>query len=304
MKRIRFWIQDYFGFSPTETTGFIVLMFLIFFLLILPPIIKPLLPVSDTDNADKAQLEALIVKLESVQTVEKTASSPSNPKYFSFNPNTSSEADFLSLGIDTKTARTIMNYRNKGGYFTIKSDFKKVYGLKEETYLRLYPYIDLPEKKAVFVQSAHSSKKKFKAYSPKEKEIFQPFDINKADSTQLIKINGIGNKLAQRILNYRNKLGGFIHQDQLEEVYGLDTVVVKRLKESSLIDVNFTPDKINVNTATLEELRQHPYISYKIAKTIIAYRDQHGSFNSLSALKNIHSISPQTFIKIEPYLTL
>ena len=142
-------------------------------------------------------------------------------------------------------------------------------------------------------------KKEFKPYEPKK--IIQ-FDINEADSSQLEKIYGIGFKTAIRILKYRQRLGGFIHTDQYAEVWGLDTAVVTELKKRTRIAPDFIPIKIKINEAPFEEFKDHPYIGYKFAKVILAFKDKHGKYYSAAQLKEIKILTDKDIEKMLPYL--
>jgi competence protein ComEA len=92
--------------------------------------------------------------------------------------------------------------------------------------------------------------------------------------------------------------------NQLQEVYGLDTVVVAELNKRTFVEPTFEPKKIDLNMATEKELAAHPYISNKLAKAIAAYRFQHGNFTSLQDLTKIALVDEAFYTKIKPYLTL
>jgi DNA uptake protein ComE-like DNA-binding protein len=129
------------------------------------------------------------------------------------------------------------------------------------------------------------------------------FDLNKADTSQLSQIKGIGPGLSRRIIKYRDLLGGFISENQIREVYGLDSTVVEELLKYGYIHSNAPLIKISVNTATLQDLTAHPYISPKVASIIVDYRKQHGSYSSLESLYNIRALNKATLDKLAPYLS-
>jgi competence ComEA-like helix-hairpin-helix protein len=160
---------------------------------------------------------------------------------------------------------------------------------------QIYPYINLPVVKEV----GKSFKKEFA-----KNKLDSLFDLNLVDSIKLLDVYGIGPVLSSRVVRYREKLGGFVSENQLHEVYGLDSIVVKRLSDLSFINQSFKPKKINLNTFTEKQLSSHPYLSRSDASAIVAYRFQHGSFQSLEDIRNIQSIDKETFIKIESYLTV
>ena len=118
----------------------------------------------------------------------------------------------------------------------------------------------------------------------------------------MIALPGIGSKLAARIINFRNKLGGFYSVEQIGETFGLQDSVFQKIKGWLIVDG--TVQKININSATKEELGKHPYIRWNLANAIVAYRNQHGDFKSLNELKNIAVIDEATFEKIVHYLSL
>jgi competence protein ComEA len=128
-----------------------------------------------------------------------------------------------------------------------------------------------------------------------------PIDINLADTAAFIAFPGIGSRLADRIIRFREKLGGFYSIDQIGEVYGLADSVFQKIKPF-LLAGPYDLKKININTATLEELKAHPYIRYAIANSIVQYRNQHGNFTSIEELKKIVLITNDTYEKISAYL--
>jgi competence protein ComEA len=147
----------------------------------------------------------------------------------------------------------------------------------------------------------HRNGKKFPA-SRFFKPQLSPIDINMADSTAFIALPGIGSRLAERIIHFREKLGGFHSIDQIAEVYGLADSVFHLIRPL-LQNPPFTVKKININTAGLDELKAHPYIRYAIANSIVRYREQHGAYADIEDLKKIMLITEQIYNKISPYLT-
>ncbi len=126
--------------------------------------------------------------------------------------------------------------------------------------------------------------------------------INQSDSAAWEALPGIGPKLAARILSYRSKLGGFHSIEQVGETFGLPDSVFTRIRPFLVADAQNMPAKLDLNHASLEELQAHPYISFQLAKVIVAYRKQHGPFSHKSDLQKIALITPDLFIKLEPYI--
>jgi len=231
-------------------------------------------------------------------TVENPNDEVENPdiKLPNFDPNLVSDEDFLQMGLSGKQTAVIRNYLSKGGVFKNKEDFKKMYCINEDEYNRLSPYIIIP------AHQRDSSKKTF----VKTKESYIPksditLELNSADTLTLTQLHGIGTSSAKRIVKYRDLLGGFINKEQLYEVYGFDSLQFNQVEEH----VNVNPDlvkKININLASFDDLKKHPYIKIKTANAIINYRKQHGNYKEITDIKKLVLMDDGLFSKLAPYL--
>ena len=300
MLRLRHWIKDFFGFPRSHINGFIILLILTTLLLFSEPIWHWWISNDPSDSQrDRAKLDSLVA-LWNHQNEPRSqdGSEPQKLDLFHFDPNIASAKDLLALGFTQNLAMRITRYREKGGKFRTKSDLLKIYGVDSAFYQRVYPFISLPERVAI-------NKKGAKKYEPKNvltvKKAAEKFDLNNADTSELKKIYGIGDKLSLRILKYREALGGFVDMNQLKEVYGLDSLVINRLSENSTIQNEFQPKKININTASEKQLSSHPYLN-KVAKAIVSYRFQHGNFRAVEDIRNVGSIDEKSIQRIIPYL--
>ena len=137
------------------------------------------------------------------------------------------------------------------------------------------------------------------------KNIYTPqlIDINVADTSAFIALPGIGSKLSQRIISFRNKLGGFYKTDQIAETFGLADSTFQKIKPSLQLG-NPVVKQLNINSASADDLKLHPYIRYAIANAIVQYRSQHGNYAALSDLKKIMLITDDVYNKMFPYLQL
>ncbi len=142
-------------------------------------------------------------------------------------------------------------------------------------------------------------------YVAKARQFRQPkiIDINTADTTAFIQLPGIGSKLASRIILFREKLGGFYSTKQIAEVYGLKDSVYRKILPYLKCETGAVK-KLHINVAGKDELKQHPYIRWQIAEALIAYREQHGIFDSFSDLGKINLIDSVVLTKMIPYLSL
>jgi competence protein ComEA len=299
MRRLRAWVRHYFGFSRTETNGFLILLPLMAIFIFSEPVYEwwsvRYGPVPE-DNP--RHLDSLMAQWKWTKPADSSTDSM-HAAPFPFDPNSASSADLIRLGLSDKLAERIVRYRAKGGKFKIRMDFQKIYGLDSASFARLEPFIQLPEKKTLRPFVAKGS-------SAGSHQVVRSvlFDLNLADSSQLISIYGIGEKLSKRIIAYRTRLGGFISMDQLHEVFGLDTAVIRQLQKKSFITTDFVPRRINVNLADKKELTTLPYIRFPLANAITTWRFQHHGFKSIDELKQIVLLDEATFEKIKPYLTV
>lgn len=205
---------------------------------------------------------------------------------FDFDPNTATDDDFLRLGFSEKQIRTIRNFQNKGGEFRAASDFFKIYGISETMKRTLADYIVIENK----VDEIEKT----------QRRIFQ-VEINSADSVELKKLPGIGEKLSKRIVKYRDLLGGFYEINQLKEVYGLREETVKSLEEMIIIDQGKIK-KVDLNFADRNELARHPYIQKERAQQIIQFRTKYGSINNPSVLCDSMILNMEEYARLKPYL--
>lgn len=330
--RLQSQIRDYFGFSHRESRGFIILLLLTLLFLLIPFLYRyaaDTKPV-DTSAADERKLDSLVALMRAEEAKQPqfgdrsdkektTAERFSEPKLFAFDPNTVSVAGWQQLGVPRWLAERIDKYRSKGGQFRKKEDLLRIYDFPPDLYDQLEPYVTLKEtggertRESRFVSDAvergkSDGQESYKPTDPQrrtglafaERPALQPFDINTADTTQLIALKGIGATLAGRIVKYRDALGGFITTEQFRDVYGLDSVALAELLKFGKIQS--VARKIPVNTASAEELDRHPFLSRRQAQIIVSYREQHGAYTSAESLKPIRILDAKTIEKIAPYL--
>lgn len=233
-----------------------------------------------------------------------------NPKYatgklFGFDPNTLDATGWKRLGVREKTIIIIQHFLAKGYKFRQPEDIKKVYGLSAKEAERLMPFIHISQKEAPGNKDFTDRGKTVYPADNTATEIKKTalININTADTSAFIALPGIGNKLAARIVNFRQKLGGFSSVAQLGETYGIPDSTFQKIKPR--LQCNAPALKtININTADINTLRAHPYLRWNIANAIINYRQQHGTYKSVEDIRKIDIITDELYNKIAPYLVI
>lgn len=302
MIKIRQWLQDLLGFSRSEANGTLVLIVLLILFAILPRLYLNGLAPSGTIPPDpeilnlwSAELKAATLRPEKIGNTEQTSVTPR--ELFTFDPNQVSKTQLITLGFSDRSATNLIRYRESGGGFRVKSDLNKIYGVSEAYLTEIWKFIDLPE--TIATPPAEKEPITGKATSGSSD---LKLEINTVSAEELQQIRGIGPVLSERIVKFRDRLGGFYASEQLGEVYGLSPEVLSTLKEA--IFIRNEVKKINLNTDSASHLYSHPYIDYKLAGTIVNYRTQHGKFEYVEDLRAIKIISDSLYQKIYPYLSL
>ncbi|MGB8193482.1 MAG: helix-hairpin-helix domain-containing protein [Chitinophagaceae bacterium] len=313
-------LKEYLSFTKKERIAIVTLVALILGIYLMPRFIKPKEePPSEKEIREFKLLEQQLASNDSskknnytdddeppLSYASHTSEENRRPvQLFYFDPNTISANDWKRLGLRDKTIGTIQKYLSKGGHFYKPADIKKIYGLKPDEYERIAAYIRIErpeahepsERKSYNAPDRHAeSPKKFAAR-------ISIIDINTADTAGFVALPGIGSKLAARIVNFREKLGGFYSVEQVGETYGLPDSTFQKIRSwLSVQEGNIR--QININTVTADELKLHPYIRWNLAGAIIRYREQHGTFKTLEELKQIVAINSETYAKIAPYLRI
>lgn len=300
----RQFVKDYLSFTKGERRAVLVLLALVVLFFILPYWWRPQRhaapgEIPATSNRDMANGPP--------PGHASPAAPVITPRLFYFDPNTLAAEGWQQLGLRDKTIRTILHYREKGGYFRHPEDIGKIYGLLPADYARLLPYVKIKQQVPAFgkaaAKPAYIPYRQYPYAYPPRPLIPRSIDINTADSAAFIALPGIGSRLANRIINFRDKLGGFYSIEQVGETYALPDSTFQQIKGILHCD-SYAVRRININTADANTLRQHPYIRWNIANAIVAYRGQHGDYTSVDELLRIEIISPDVFQKIRPYLSL
>lgn len=315
-------MDSFFWFRKEEFRGVMVVLLLGTTLALLASFVQRRTAIEAISPEQKSRLMALWLQdsLAKAQALEaNTAFTPKNESEKSnssinwslqgtFNPNDASDQDWLSRGLSKNQVRSINKYTSTGAQFHSLEDLKRVYVLSDE-------WVDFFAADFAFPEPARTEHTK-----PRQKDEHLDYEetvvverafereqprvnINIADTTALMEIRGIGSYYANKLVNYRSALGGFHDMNQLKELYNIREETLLILENSTFIDRNQL-QCLAINSASAEELAQHPYLSRNQSKAIVAFRTEHGAFQVEQDLLKCVVISEDLLEKIRPYLCL
>jgi len=170
-------------------------------------------------------------------------------------------------------------------------------------------------RKERYNNSFQQNRKQYNSYDSEKNKKNTPFEkqetktqyaivkleLNRCDSTEIVVVPQFGAKRAQKLVEYREKLGGFYAFEQLKEVFILQNIEVDLLKKYFTIDLSLI-HKININTASYKELVSHPYIDSYLTKLIINYREKNGNFTSMEEIQKATNAYQELIEKLRNYI--
>lgn len=229
-----------------------------------------------------------------------------------FDPNTADSSTLVHVGLKKWQASNMLKYRAKGGRYRRAEDIKKLYGMTDSMYMALLPYIKI-DTIAVdqYRDSVRRSQRDSMVVDSMPRYVSQKRDtilnLRTADTTELKMIRGIGSYRAKQIVRYREQLGGFAHVKQLYEVKALQPLLTDSMSSDSLL-AHFWLDSViidplRVNSAGVEKLQRHPYLSFEQAKAIYELRRKKIHLDSITQLKKVECFTEQELKRLTPYLS-
>lgn len=291
--------KDFFYYTKSERRVILLLLAIALLLLGIWAVMEYLRPVEvPVTLSESEEIDSFLANLEEQEKIRKshTPKNEISAVLQPFDPNTADSVLLRQLGLPVYIVRNILKYRAKGGVFRSPESFSRIYGLKEEVYQKLKPYITI----APLVSVSHVRTDTFRQlkdtipYIPKYEE-GTIVDLNKADTSILKRIPGIGSTLARMIVVYRQRLGGFYDVSQLQEV---PHVRVELNKWFVVTPAGL--HKIQVNSASLDKLRSHPYMDFYKAKAIMEYRRKRGKIKGLSQLSMFEEFTEKDLKRLSP----
>lgn len=247
---------------------------------------------------EKKQIRRFRHKIDSLKKIKQQ-----EEKYviYPFNPNYISDFEGYKLGMSVEEIDRLHAYREKGKWINSKADFQRVTKVSDSLLSKISPYFDFPDWVTEQIQNEY---KNYEEDNKKELPFHLKKDLNVATAEDLIKIRGIGEVLSQRIVRYRKKIGGFVNDIQLKDVYGLDYEVTQRLLNKFTVKDTNSVEKVEVNSASIVKLLEVPYFDYELARKIRNYRLLHEGFKNFGELMKVEGFPVYKIDRIKLYLTL
>lgn len=222
---------------------------------------------------------------------------------YPFNPNYLTDFKGYLLGLTPSELDRLYAFRAKGGSMHSVEDFKKVSGVSDSLLAILEPYLQ-------FRAAREKNEKDINRYQPtvppgaEGGSAIEPGDLNTVSASELQSIRGIGPVLSRRIIRFRNALGGFLVNEQLSDVYGLDAEVAARTLRRFRVLTKPEIKLVNVNEASVEELAELVYIPFPLAEAIIRRREELGAIRSFDEITHLEGFPSEKIDRIRLYLGL
>ncbi len=269
----------YFNFSKSQRSGLLALLVLIVVLQTIYFFVDFSWPIKQ--NSEKEKWLAVQIEIDSLKSTMTIKES----KLYPFNPNFISDYKGYKLGMNVKEIDRLLSFRKQNKFVNSAEEFQKVTQVSDSLLRVIAPYFKFPD----WV----NHKTKWKTYNNPNYPVFinkgKPIviDINMATTQELVKVYGVGEVIAQRIVSYKESLGAFVDMEQLNEVWGLSPEVLTNLNKQFKVKSMIGIKKVDVNNASIKELAQFPYFKYAVAKQIVIYRSMNGTINSVDDLIKI-----------------
>ena len=253
-----------------------------------------------TENPEILAFQNQIDSLKAVEVESKI------PKIFPFNPNYITDFKGEQLGMSLEEIDRLVAFRKTGKFVNSRKEFQNVTKISDSLLAKIAPFFKFPD----WVEKQHQYQKEnsisdkftYQNYKKTAKNDVSTTDLNKATSADLQYISGIGEKTAERIIQYRSKLQGFTLNEQLYEVWGLQKEIADKTLETFTVKQKPIIKTVNINSLSFKELLRIPYMNYTLCKKIFDYKDEVAEIQKISELKNIEDFPLDIYNRLVLYL--
>ena len=287
-------IKSYFVFNSSQRNGILFLLLLVSGF----AVINNYIDFTTENLLDTNSKEVLAVQKE-LDSIRTLLTESNQPKIYPFNPNFITDFKGYKLGMSSEEIDRLLDYRKQNKWINSKEDFKKVTKVSDSFLDQISSYFKFPD-------WISNPKPKYSDWRKgfKEKTFDQKIDLNSANQLELKKVNGIGEALSKRIIDYRDKLGGFTNDIQLYEVYGLDYQLTDKVRNDFTVKTPKEIIKMNLNKISASDIATVPGISFELAKRIWEFRILNERIVDFIELKKIEGLTERKLQGIQLYLKL
>lgn len=292
-------MKSHFKFTQKQRSGIFLLLVLIVILqCVYFFVVSIAIRISSEEiSINQGELEKFQNEVDSLRLVEIENR---KPKIYPFNPNYIADYKGYTLGMTNEEIDRLLMFREQDKWVNSVKQFQEVTKVSDSLLNTISPYFKFPD----WVTNP-KPKSTFAYQNNTPKSYDEKIDLNTATVSQLRKVNGIGEKLSERIVNYRNKFsGGFIADVQLIDVYGLTPEVIERVLNQFTVKTPRQIVKYNLNDITRDQLVTIQHIDYELAYEIIEQRTLREGFKSIDELTKVKGFPIDKIEIIKLYLTL
>ena len=284
--------KSHFAFNRSQQNG----IFLLVLIIIVLQLFYFFYPFSSKVEDNEEQQELVTRLQRSVDSLKQVQSRKDSVSITPYNPNFISDYKGYRIGMSIEEIDRLHAHRARDLWVNSAEEFQQVTKVSDSLLAEISPFFRFPEWKTATSEKRELPKKAFSTALVKA-------DLNSATAEDLQQVNGIGEKLSARIVNYRESLGGFRGGIQLKDVYGLSPEVVERALQRFEVE-NFPFEKLNINSATVVQLSEIPYLNYEIARAVVNLRKEVGNISSFEALSQIKGFPADKIDRIKLYLAI
>lgn len=287
--------KSHFAFNKSQRNGIFLLVIIILILFYGMYYVNN----SSSFNIFSTNEDSLVSFQHYIDSLKLKKQEKKTYKIYPFNPNFITDYKGYVLGMSPKEIDRLHEFREKDKWINSKADFKKVTGVSDSLLYEISPYFKFPD----WVIEKRK-RKKTKTAEKTELSFREKKDLNSATKKELQKINGIGEAYSTRIIRYRTKIGGFVDNIQLKDIYGLDYKIEQKVLEKFTVKNPPQIQKIDINKATLIQLSEIIYFNYELAREIIDYRILNEGIDTFEELAKIDDFPSHKIDRIKLYLQI